>query len=213
MKNQIVIFSLKGGVGKSSLSYIIYRELQKHNSTFKYITNDYSNLVEKINLLKNTPRAKFSPNNIEEHNNTLYDFGGFESPIANKISTSSDLLIIPITNDFNACLKAMILIDRFKEKIARNEILIVANNLENKADADILTKIFSEKFPEIPIRYVRRTKLFKNAIDKNMSLDEIVTETGLSQDNYKHINEDLKALVSFIKTKLNNNQTQITNNF
>ena len=78
----ISIASTKGGVGKTSLAFSLAKDLG-----YRYATNDMSVVLNKY---KN---ARYYPNKIPLHPDTVYDFGGFDAQHADEILRASNLTV------------------------------------------------------------------------------------------------------------------------
>lgn len=115
----VAIYSSKGGVGKTSLAFSLAQDLN-----LGIITNDkcatYRVLKEKVKYIEGAmPIA-----------NALYDLGGFTTGYVLDVLNEADVVIIPVTPDFNALQRAVEIID----EIGESKVLVVANMLDSKED-------------------------------------------------------------------------------
>ena len=95
----ITVYSLKGGVGKTSISLNLSVEL-KHN----LIDNDpFGGVTELLNKGKRK-KIGYSVHEDEESipraRNTVYDFGGFKDDRTHPILAKSDVVIIPTLHSY-----------------------------------------------------------------------------------------------------------------
>ncbi len=176
----ISIASTKGGVGKTSLSFSLAKDMG-----YRYATNDMSIV---LNRYKN---ARYYPNKIPLHNDTLYDFGGFESPHIDEILQNSDLIIIPTINDANSLLKTQMFIKKYSHKT----ILIVANMIENPSDAQNIKSTMQQYFENLAFTYIRRTKLLKNSLESGLSATELYNQNNQTRHTYKQSYKDYKKIL------------------
>lgn len=181
----ISIASTKGGVGKTSLAFSLAKDLG-----YRYATNDMS---VALNKYKN---ARYYPNKIPLYPDTVYDFGGFDTPHADEILRASDIILLPTTNDQNSLMKSLVFIKKYKEKT----ILVFANMIENPNDAlSIQTKIH-EYFPNMAFTYLRRTKLLKNALETGLSATELFESSKHNQHLYRHSYLEYQKILKLFTT-------------
>ena len=179
----ISIASTKGGVGKTSLAFSLAKDLG-----YRYATNDMSVVLNKY---KN---ARYYPNKIPLHPDTVYDFGGFDASHADEILRASDIILVATINDLNSIMKSLIFIKNYKEKT----ILVFANMIDNPNDAAMIRQKIHEHFPNLAFTYLRRTKLLKNALETGMSARELYESSNHTQHVYKQAySEYLKILKLF----------------
>lgn len=180
VKNNIVLYNTKGGVGKTTLSYNIAKDLK-----LNYITNDMSVSIMKM------PKAKLVKKNIPIQNNTIYDFGGFEDEEALKIANQASLLIIPTISDMNAMARTISLI----KKIKHSRILVVSTMIENEKDYEDIKMVINHHFKNIKVFKLRRTKLFKNAMNSGIGAIELYKQNKIYTGVISEYNQILKECI------------------
>lgn len=161
----ISVYNLKGGVGKTTLSYIISKEFN-----YRFITNDISNVLNKY---KN---SSFIMGQHKLCNDTVYDFGGFKDKTAEEICNLSDKVLIPTINDENSIYKTIETIKLIKNK---DKIIIVATQLENEIDFEVIKKEILNFFPNMKIIKLNKTKLFRNALIAGKKVTDLINESRI----------------------------------
>lgn len=176
----IGIYSTKGGVGKTSLSHSLVRDLG-----YSYKTNDMSTAIE-----KNNGRMYYKA--IPYLDNTLYDFGGFKSKEAEEIAFKLDILLIPVFADPNSILRAMEAVQKFKNQ----NIYVIPNAIKNQKDLEDIKRIMNHHFPSLNIRYlpVRENRLLPNALKAGLSAIQYVKSTNIGHVYKNSLNDYLKIL-------------------
>lgn len=181
----ISIASTKGGVGKTSLAFSLAKDLG-----YRYATNDMSVVLNKY---KN---ARYYPNKIPLHPDTVYDFGGFDAQHADEILRASDIILVATINDLNSIMKSLIFIKNYKEKT----ILVFANMIDNPNDAAMIRQKIHEHFPNLAFTYLRRTKLLKNALETGMSARELYESSKHTQHVYKQAYNEYHKILKLFTT-------------
>jgi len=184
----VTIFSTKGGVGKTSLSYSIAKDLG-----CKYITNDFSMAV---NSFSNGSQAKHVKKNIPLYKDALYDFGGFEDKNVDLIIGKSDLLIVPVIADINSIMKALQNISKFK----KTRILVVGNMVENDKDKLVIQTSIEKYFPNIELLFFRKSRLLRNSLEEKLSATEMFKLSGKNKYLYRNAYQDYRAIMSVVKS-------------
>jgi len=186
----ISIYSSKGGVGKTSISNVLTRDLQ-----YRYKTNDYSKILEDY---KNATLYK---NKIPFKRGTLYDFGGWDDIQAKAICLKSDLIIIPVIADYNSLLKNIMLINQLKQykEYRQEKILIVGNMIKKEEEINQIRTILTKHFGKLNFIFLRNSEVFKNCMNQKKGLIEIFKENGKNSHIYKGIYSDYIKLINYIR--------------
>jgi len=196
---KISIITTDGGAGKTAIAFAIAKDFN-----YFLLSNDDSVIESAYPEM-----AKIMPN-PKVIDDTVYDFGGFVNDGVIDIIKHSDIVIVPCINDLNSKMKAIKTINELSKY--NNNFLVVATRLEAKNDFKIISEAIKKKFDNISILPLRKTKIFKNALEYGLSPLELVAESkqlAYSGRNIipeykavlKHIINDEKTYNDFIKSK------------
>lgn len=160
----IVVYSIKGGVGKTTLSVQISRMLD-----YTYVTNDSHSSAH--NLMPEEKGFLVSSEEYEEipyDDRVVYDFGGFKDTRINDIIKKSNKIVIPTLTsivDVQATLATL------KDVIEINKnIIIVVNRTKNNNKSIELKEYLLEEIEKlygkvnIPIIFVRDSSVLEDSL-------------------------------------------------
>lgn len=160
----IVVYSIKGGVGKTTLSVQISQMLD-----YTYVTNDSHSSAH--NLMPEEKGFLVSREEYEEipyDDRVVYDFGGFKDTRINDIIKKSNKVIIPTLTsivDVQATLATL------KDVIEVNKnIIIVVNRTKNNNKSTELKEYLLEEIEKlygkvnIPIIFVRDSSVLEDSL-------------------------------------------------
>jgi cellulose biosynthesis protein BcsQ len=191
----ISVMNLKGGVGKSSISYNVAKYFN-----LKMITNDKYTAINNIKQIIGGTQI-----NIED--NSLYDFGGFDDVRINTIIEKSDVIIIP-TLYSRADLQNTVISVKKITTIKKNAKIVIVINRVRSTDGKLLdeTKETLQKYIKYGVEYctIRDSKAMLYSINNNKSVFEIHKESGLNRHIYAGIVNDFYFLITTIENYLNN---------
>ena len=159
-----VVYSIKGGVGKTTLSVQISQMLD-----YTYVTNDSHSSAH--NLMPEEKGFLVSSEEYEEipyDDRVVYDFGGFKDTRINDIIKKSNKVIIPTLTsivDVQATLATL------KDVIEVNKnIIIVVNRTKNNNKSTELKEYLLEEIEKlygkvnIPIIFVRDSSVLEDSL-------------------------------------------------
>ena len=160
----IVVYSIKGGEGKTTLSVQISQMLD-----YTYVTNDSHSSAH--NLMPEEKGFLVSSEEYEEipyDDRVVYDFGGFKDTRINDIIKKSNKVIIPTLTsivDVQATLATL------KDVIEVNKnIIIVVNRTKNNNKSTELKEYLLEEIEKlygkvnIPIIFVRDSSVLEDSL-------------------------------------------------
>ena len=190
-------FSLKGGVGKSSLASAICMELHDDDEKVLFITNDAISPLEKIlgedKVLKIGQNDSFPELNTED--DVIIDLGGFVDDRAITILKNSKQIVLPTLGSF---LSLSGLISTLQEVEPFNkEITIVLKRIEIKEVERIIEFIRSDY--SYPIFKVKSSKCFENLHYQNKSISQMMREEPLRKRSYKEVHAQIQELIQHLK--------------
>jgi cellulose biosynthesis protein BcsQ len=179
----IAVYSEKGGVGKTSISYSLAKDLE-----MKYITNDQS-----LSMLK-MGNARLCNKKIPFQENTLYDFGGFKSEEAIDIISKVDLVLIPTICDMNSIAKALGTIKKILKKNKDTKIIVIGTMIEKYKEFSQIHQVISHHYPDIEMIPFRKTKLLKNSIEKGIGASSFFVKDNKNKSLYKNSFADYEKI-------------------
>ena len=211
----MTVYSLKGGVGKTSIALNLAVEL-KHN----LIDNDpFGGVTELLNKGKKK-KIGYSVNEDEEFisksRNTIYDFGGFKDNRTHSILSKSDVVIIPTLHSYGDIKSTVSAIKRLKELNQKNIIVVInkVNTSTKKKQGDtVWFKDFTDTRENIralaskvnidtsKVQFIglRDNKAWLKSTSKGKSLIQLADTSRLIKHSSKSAIEDLEKLLELVK--------------
>jgi cellulose biosynthesis protein BcsQ len=160
----LVVYSIKGGVGKTTLSVQISQMLD-----FTYVTNDSHSSAH--NLMPEEKGFLVSYEEYEEipyDEKVVYDFGGFKDTRINDIIKKSNKILIPT---LTSIVDVQATIATLKDIIEINKnIIIVINRAKNNNKSTDLKEYLLEEIEklygkvDIPIIFVRESSVLEDSL-------------------------------------------------
>lgn len=195
-----VVYSIKGGVGKTTLSVQITQMLEH-----TYVTNDSHSSAH--NLM---PEEKGFLVSIEEYeeipydDNIVYDFGGFKDTRINDIIKQAKKIVIPTLTsivDVQATMATL------KDVIEINKnIVIVVNRAKNNNKATELKEYLDDEIKKldsninIPIIFVRESSVLEDSL---FDCEYVETKAGnnrFKRHIYRNAIEDMIELKNTLES-------------
>lgn len=191
---ELLIWSAKGGCGKTSISTAILQTLED----YQIITNDKMN---PYNLILDKEQYYLLPDNKEipvfdDDVNLIYDFGGYgDKRIPEFISKSKKLkILIPFNPDVVSFQAAISIYNEIK--LLNDKIYFIINRAK-KGDYEIFSNQMKKLNINNPLFEIKESKLFSNIFNKQETINQIKNDSLLSY-SYKQvlnqINEILKGI-------------------
>lgn len=178
----ISIYNKKGGVGKTSLSFSLAKDLG-----YFLISNDDS-VIEQV--YPNKSKIMREPKLIK---NCVYDFGGFVDASALKILNISDWVIIPLTSDLNSFKNTVSSLNEIENK----NIVFVAMRAE-KSDFEEIENYLKDKFHH-KIFEIKESRIWSKTFVQKMSVSDIKNENKINSYIYRNSIDGYENLIKFIK--------------
>ena len=195
-----VVYSIKGGVGKTTLSVQISQMLD-----YTYVTNDSHSSAH--NLM---PEEKGFLVSIEEYeeipfdDNVVYDFGGFKDTRINDIIKQAKKILIPTLTsivDVQATMATL------KDVIEINKnIVIIVNRAKNNNKAIELKEYLDDEIKKldsninIPIIFVRESSVLEDSL---FDCEYVETKAGTNRFKrhiYRNAIEDMIKLKKILES-------------
>lgn len=192
----ILVWSPKGGVGKTTIAYSICLDLD-----FYYTTNDPINSSIVLNSYSKTLQQITRENYLSK--NIVYDGGGFLSEELKPILYAADLIIFPLEPDLITLASFNQILNEIKEY---NKIYFVINKVENNKDF-LYTKNFLVKsgIKETQILKLTKTKLFKYVLEKDTSVSNLLkNKIFLNWFKKSSIVKEYEDILKVIKMNIEN---------
>ena len=189
---RLTLWSVKGGVGKTTLSL---------NFAFHFecgiITNEYYTMLDKVlppeRFLKLSSEQQV-PHIPEEHS-IIFDMGGFLDKRVRQAVEQSDYVIIPTSSDKLDIQGAISTIGEIKN-ITKN-IIVVVNKTERDEDFEEVKNLVHQ-IGEYPVFEIKKSRALKNIVDEKKSIIQFQKEGGLMGYTLRSLAEQFEKLTNFI---------------
>ena len=206
---KIVVYSAKGGVGKSPISQNIC-----FDRGYPVGTNELSHLYEDLlpenRVLEIEEGDKFPE--LPAETNMIFDLGGSLSkgsaPSIVSAIGQADLVIVPCFNDADAINKSALTILEIRD--INPNILVVATKLEKRGKENFsdwrdsyefqfisgqINARTDHRYPALPLKL---TRVFESMREQRKSIDQICAGFGLDAYLHRHVRRQFEDIYKFI---------------
>lgn len=189
-----VVYSIKGGVGKTTLSVQISQMLE-----YTYVTNDSHSSAH--NLMPEEKGFLVSSEEYEEipfDNNVVYDFGGFKDTRIKDIIKQSKKIIIPTLTSI-VDLQATLATLKDIAEVNKN-IIIVINRAKSNNKALELKEYLEEEIEKsyndlnITIIFVRESSVLEDSLFDCEYVENKAGDNRFKRHIYRNAIEDMITL-------------------
>ena len=191
-------FSLKGGVGKTSLASAISLELSFINQPVPVITNDPISPLEDLLGSENAmiiQQDQDLPNSFSNDEDVIIDLGGFVDQRSIPVLENAKLIVIPTLGSFLSLVGLVGTIQEV-ERFNKN-IVVVINRVDKKEEQSVRT--FIKEKGDYPIFSVKSSKCFENMHYQKKSVAQMMKEEPLRRRSYDGVSKQIWAIINHLK--------------
>lgn len=187
MNKKIVFYNKKGGVGKTSISFNVAKDLD-----FFLISNDDST-IEKI--YKDKAKILNKIETIEA--NCIYDLGGFIDHNNINIFKEADIIFIPMLLDINSLKRT---INTVAELLEFNENLVIIINRVNEYNKKKYSQFYDKiKELELPIFELNESQSLTNSTLTGETILEQFEKNALNKKALQNIVSNYIKILDYIE--------------
>ena len=182
----ISVINKKGGVGKTSFSFSIAKDLDL------FLQSNDSSIIEQI--YPNKAKISTSPQLLD---NCIFDFGGFVDRGILDIIKESDFVIVPCTTIYNSILRTIETILEIK-KVNLN-IIVLITDWTSENDKIYTLEMLESNFTDLDFYFFKRSKILENSMKTGASFKELTEESGLTRMSYAVFYKEYQRLLNTLK--------------
>lgn len=194
------IFSLKGGVGKTSLSLSMALELESRGKDVSVISNDPVSIISRVLGDDKTmimPQNQNFPKEITTDDDFILDLGGFLEQRIIDVLQKSKTIIIPTTPDY-ASIQATISTLNDVKKLNENVVLVI--NRTDKKDFQEIYEMFRDKgLAKFPMFQVKSSKAFDNIQIKRISINQMMIDEPVRRRAYEEVQHQIDKIIEHLE--------------
>jgi len=191
-------FSLKGGVGKTSLASAISLELGFVNQPVPVITNDPISPLEDLLGTENAmliQQDQEIPNSFDKEEDVIIDLGGFVDERIISVLEKSKTIIIPTLGSFLS-LSGLVGTLQEVERFNKN-IVIVLNRVDKKEEHKVVS--FINDKGNYPVFSLKSSKCFENIHYQKKSVAQMMEEEPLRRRSYDGVSKQIWKIINYLK--------------
>ena len=190
------IFSLKGGVGKTSLASALCLELDYKGKKVPIITNDVISPLEEVLGKEKALKLKIDEDfpKLKKSDDIIVDLGGFVDERSISVLKKSKQVVIPTIGSFlsiSGLIQTVQEVERFNKKIT-----IVLNRIEKKEVEKVIQ--FIRESHDYPIFKLKTSKCFENLLYQNKSVSQMMKDEPLRRSSYKEVHAQLHEIIQHL---------------
>lgn len=191
MNKKFIVWTIKGGDGKTSISAEIAMRLG-----LPIITNEPYTTLDIIfnedNLLQ---LKKDEPVPYYENQGMVFDFGGYiDERVIDAIKQSDYVLVptIPEISDIQVLINSIMEIQKYNQNI-----VIVVNKTESEKDVEIVKNAVQD-IGDFPIFEIKKSRALPNIYVDKMSIAQMVQTSKIKAWHYSKVEKQFSDIIDFI---------------
>jgi len=194
-------FSLKGGVGKTSISLAVQLELQKKGSGVKIMTNDpvspIGAVLEENDFVMLSQKQEF-PKDLQKKGDWILDLGGYLDNRVLPVLKQSKTIIIPTFTDYASLFATQRCV---KEIEPHNKNIILIANKTAKSDFMDTYETLRDVCGNYPVFPVKTSKAFENLYVERKAISQTMIDNPLLGKAYSDVSEQVRKIITHLEEK------------
>jgi len=194
-------FSLKGGVGKTSISLAVQLELQKKGSGVKIMTNDpvspIGAVLEENDFIQLSQKQEF-PKDLQKKGDWILDLGGYLDNRILPVLKKSKTIIIPTFTDYPSLIATQ---RSVKEIEPHNKNIILIANKTAKSDFMDTYETLRDVCGNYPVFPVKTSKAFENIYVERKAISQTMIDNPLLGKAYSDVSEQVRKIITHLEEK------------
>jgi MinD-like ATPase involved in chromosome partitioning or flagellar assembly len=191
MEKKLLIWSIKGGVGKTNIATELALRLD-----LPIITNEpyttLSVIFDSKRLLQLKPNEKV-PN---FNHPMIFDFGGYIDNRIVDVIKQVDVILIPTIPEVTDIQMLIHTIMEIKEH--NSNMAIIVNKYESEKDIESVQDVINKQFNNIPIFAIKKTRALPNIYVAKKSVKKMMEDSPLLNYSYKKVDKQFDEIVEFL---------------
>ena len=192
-------FSLKGGVGKTSISLAVQLELQKKGSSVKIITNDpvspIGAVLDENDFVQLSKKQNF-PKDLQKKGDWILDMGGYLDNRILPILKQSKTIIIPTFTDYPSLIATQRSVKEIESH--NNKIILIANKTAKNDFMDTYETL-RDVCGNYPVFPVKTSKAFENIYVERKAISQTMIDNPLLGKAYADVSEQVRKIINHLE--------------
>ena len=194
-------FSLKGGVGKTSISLAVQLELQKKGSSVKIMTNDpvspIGAVLNENDFVQLSQKQDF-PKDLQKKGDWILDLGGYLDNRILPILKQSKTIIIPTFTDYPSLIATQRSVKEIESH--NNKIILIANKTAKNDFMDTYETL-RDVCGNYPVFPVKTSKAFENIYVERKAISQTMIDNPLLGKAYSDVSEQVRKIITHLEEK------------